>query len=518
MTSRRRLSLPLGLVLAAALVGSAPLPVLGADTTDPVVTPPVAIPKAGATVKARAIPVRVSWSASDGGSGIVKTALQVSVDGGSWAKVRLHSRTATHARVTLMPPHDAQFRARARDAAGNRSEWAYGETVRWQLARETDEGVETTPSWRAVTASGYLGDRALVSGEAGAELSLRFTGTQVAWIGRLRRSGGEARVYLDGAYRTTVSSAGAKAYRRILYTARWPEPGEHTITVRVSGTPGHPDVTVDGFVLGGDPPADPVLVGAGDIASCAYADDSRTAALLDRIPGRVFAAGDTAYPRGSTAQFRDCYGPTWGRWRLRTSPAIGNHEYKTASGGPYWDYFGARAGTRGDGWYAYDLGTWRIYTLNTNCDRVGCDAGSRQEQWLRADLAAHPRACVAAVMHQPLFSTGFHGDNPGVRPLWQALEDAGADVILAGHDHDYERFAPQMADGEPSASGIREFVVGTGGGELREFPGVKRDTTDVRNASTHGVLQLTLHEGWYAWAFVPVSGATFTDAGTATCH
>ncbi len=507
------------LLLGLALAGAAMLPptALAADVSAPIVTAPDAVPRTGATARSKAIPVRVSWTASDTGSGVARIALQVSIDGGSWAGVPLRSRTARNAAVSVMPPHDTRFRVRAKDAAGNRSAWAYGEPLRWLLWSERADGITTSGAWRSVSASAYLGDRALVSRQPGAELGYRFTGSRVAWIGRLRASGGSARVYVDGAYRTTISSAGHRAYREILFAASWPESGEHTITILVSGTPGHPDVTVDGFVLATEPPRDPVLVGAGDVASCAYTDDSRTAKLLDAIPGRVFVAGDTAYPSGSAAQFRRCYDPTWGRWMLRTSPAIGNHEYHTAGGGPYWDYFGARAGTRGDGWYAYDLGAWRIYTLNTNCDRVACGAGSRQEQWLRADLAANPRTCVAAVMHQPLFSSGYHGDNPAVRPLWVALADAGADVILAGHDHDYERFTPQAADGQASAAGIRQFVVGTGGGTLRPFARVHA-TSEVRNATTHGVLQLTLHNDSYDWAFVPVAGATFTDSGSASCH
>ena len=262
---------------------------------------------------------------------------------------------------------------------------------------------------------------------------------------------------------------------------------------------------------------DPVLVGAGDIADCHRSADARTADLIDGIAGRVFAAGDLAYPSGTARQFRDCYGPTWGRFRSRTSPAIGNHEYETAGARPYFDEFGAAAGARGKGWYAFDLGTWRIYVLNSNCGIVRCGRASAQGRWLRADLAANPRACVAAIWHHPLFSSGEHGDSVRSRRLWRPLAAAGADVVLNGHDHDYERFAPQTIDGDQSPDGMREFVVGTGGAPLRRFGHVAANSV-ARSAAAHGVLKLTLRSGGYAWTFVPVAGKTYADSGAAACH
>jgi hypothetical protein len=285
-----------------------------------------------------------------------------------------------------------------------------------------------------------------------------------------------------------------------------------TITSRGGG-----NTWVDGFVVVDAPAVDPVLVGAGDIALCGSSADNRTARLLDGIAGRVFAAGDTAYPSGTRAQFRDCYEPTWGRWRLRTSPVPGNHEYHTAGAAGYFGYFGSRAGTRGKGWYAYDLGTWRVYNLNANCSKVGCGPSSEQVRWLQADLAANPRACVAAVWHQPLFSSGEHGPSASVRTLWRTLDEAGADVVLNGHDHDYERFAAQDADGQADPAGMVEFVVGTGGADLRPFGTVLANSL-VRDHSTHGVLKLTLRPGGYAFEFVPVPGSTFRDRGTGTCR
>ena len=260
------------------------------------------------------------------------------------------------------------------------------------------------------------------------------------------------------------------------------------------------------------------VLAAGDIAGCDGNEDEKTARLIDSTPGTVLALGDNAYESGSASEYRRCYEPTWGRFRDRTKPAPGNHEYRTAGAAGYFGYFGPAAGDPTRGYYAFTLGAWRVYSLNSNCDHVGgCAAGSPQERWLRDDLAAHPSACILAYWHHPRFSSGIlHGSDPRTDGLWRALAAAGADVILSGHDHDYERFAPQDANGRPSASGIREFVVGTGGSGLRPF-GKVLPTSVVRNASTHGILELTLRPGGYDWSFVPVDGRSFHDAGTGTC-
>jgi hypothetical protein len=261
-----------------------------------------------------------------------------------------------------------------------------------------------------------------------------------------------------------------------------------------------------------------VLVGAGDIASCGLTGDTATANLISGIAGTVFTAGDNAYETGSTANFRDCYDPTWGRFADRIYPTAGNHEYETTGAAGYFSYFGARAGPAGKGWYAYDLGSWRIYALNSNCFVVGCAAGGEQEQWLRADLGAHPRECVLAYWHHPRFSSGQHGNNSEVLAIWNALYEAGAEVIVNGHDHDYERFRPQTPTAAANdAQGIRQFVVGTGGASLRSFATI-RANSEVRNSSTHGVLKLTLGLANYSWQFIPVAGKSFTDSGSGTCH
>jgi Calcineurin-like phosphoesterase len=504
-------------VLGLAWPTLAVTPALAADTTPPTLTAPVAVPQQGGTV-GTTNPFRVTWSGSDTGTGIAGYRLAVSVDGGTYASVTLASATSRSAIVGLRAPHEARLRVRAVDRAGNWSAWTYGTTFRVTRSSEAGAGVVAMGPWTVATSTAYLGGRALRSGTAGATVRFTFTGSQVAWIGSVGPGDGRADIYLDGTWARTVDTHRvATAHRRILYTARWPQGGTHTITIRVAGTAGHPTVVVDGFVVVDPPAADPVLVGAGDVASCGLTADSKTAALLDGIAGRVFVAGDVAYPSGTAAQFRDCYGPTWGRWRLRTSPVPGNHDYATAGAAPYFAYFGTRAGVKGQGWYAENLGTWRVYYLNANCTKVGCGSTSAQVAWLRADLAANPHACVAAVWHQPLFSSGQHGNNASVRPLWNVLQAAGAELVINGHDHDYERFAPQTSAGVASATGIREFVVGTGGAALRPFATVRANSV-VRNASTYGVLKLTLRAGGYDWRFVPVAGQAFADAGSATCH
>lgn len=261
-----------------------------------------------------------------------------------------------------------------------------------------------------------------------------------------------------------------------------------------------------------------VVVGAGDIASCSSRGDQQTANLLDGIGGTVFTAGDNAYARGTRWQFRHCYAVSWGRHLTRTRPSPGNHDYETAGAAGYFDYFGWRAGKRGQGWYAYDRGTWRIYALNSNCGEVGCTIGSRQQRWLAADLAAHPHQCVLAYWHHPRFSSGAHGNQVQVRGLWVTLYRAGADVIVNGHDHDYERFAPQSpSSAADPANGIREFVVGTGGKSLKGFDVIKPNS-QLRSTGTYGVLRMTLHPGSYDWKFQPEAGKSFTDAGTQACH
>jgi hypothetical protein len=261
------------------------------------------------------------------------------------------------------------------------------------------------------------------------------------------------------------------------------------------------------------------LVAAGDIAGCGHVGDTATAALVAATGGTVATLGDHAYNQGGAAQFANCYGPTWGRFKERTRPAVGNHEYRTAGATGYFNYFGDRAGPRGKGWYSYNLGSWHVVVLNSNCAKVGCGKGSEQERWLRADLAAHSQQCTLAYWHHPRFSSdNRHGNWAAVGPFWDALYEHGADLVLAGHAHTYERFAPQTPWGAADPDhGLRQFVVGTGGNGLYGFRGVKANS-QVRNADTFGVLKLDLRPRGYDWRFLPEAGKTFTDAGSGACH
>jgi acid phosphatase type 7 len=263
-----------------------------------------------------------------------------------------------------------------------------------------------------------------------------------------------------------------------------------------------------------------VLVGAGDVADCRDLSGAEaTAKLLEQIPGTVMVPGDLAYPDGSKENF-ECYDKTWGRVKSSTRPSPGNHEFHAAGATPYFDYFGPAAGDPKNGYYSYELGTWHIIVLNSECvDVGGCDAGSRQEKWLRADLAAHPVACTLAYWHKPLFSSGgAHGNDPEIKPIWQALYEANADVVVNGHDHDYERFKAQTPDGVADAvRGIREFVAGTGGKNHRPF-GPAKPNSEVRDATAFGVLKLTLKPNAYDWQFIPEAGKSFTDSGSGLCH
>src|SRR5256885_2260346 len=269
-----------------------------------------------------------------------------------------------------------------------------------------------------------------------------------------------------------------------------------------------------------------VLVGAGDIAGCSsLVGAAATAKLIEEIPGTVFAAGDLAYDRGTTEEFSKCYGTTWGKFKERTWPVPGNHEYNSPGGLPYFTYWGGRAGPQGKGYYSYDLGDWHIVALNTNCyvpGLGGCGTGSDQEKWLRGDLAGHPKSCIVAYGHHALFSSGLfktHAVHPELRDIWRDLYAAHADLMLAGHEHSYERFAPQDPDGHLDwKNGIREIVVGTGG-RSHDPLGLPLANSEKRNADSFGVLKLTLFPDRYKWEFIPVNGEEgFHDSGEGACH
>jgi hypothetical protein len=262
-----------------------------------------------------------------------------------------------------------------------------------------------------------------------------------------------------------------------------------------------------------------VLLAAGDIAGCNSLGDEATAALVDGQPGVVATLGDNAYPDGTPEQFARCYEPSWGRHKWRTRPSVGNHEYRTPGAAGYFGYFGAAAGEPGKGYYSYDLGSWHVVVLNSQCwEAGGCEEGSPQEQWLRADLAASAASCTLAYWHHARFSSGRIAQLEWTGPLWKALWRDGAEVILAGHDHIYERHARLAPSGDPTpAFGIRQFIVGTGGHSHAAIV-APRATSEVRNGDTYGILKLILRDGGYDWVFLPEAGRTFTDAGAEMCH
>jgi hypothetical protein len=291
------------------------------------------------------------------------------------------------------------------------------------------------------------------------------------------------------------------------------------------------------LAIGERPSEDPIVAAAGDIACDPKSPNRRDAVagtcvdratsdlLLSHDLDAVLTLGDNQYEHGTLAAFESSYDRTWGRLKAITHPVVGNHEYLTPGAAGYFDYFDGpgrpegRAGRRGEGWYSFDVGAWHVVALNSMCDEVGgCGPGSLQLEWLKADLAAHPAPCTLAYWHHPRFSSGVPGSNDRTDAFWRVLYDAGADLVLGGHSHDYERFAPQTPDAAfDGARGIRELVVGTGGKNNYPF-GLVRPNSEVRDDATSGVLLLTLHPDGYDWRFDPVPGDTLRDAGSGACH
>jgi hypothetical protein len=262
------------------------------------------------------------------------------------------------------------------------------------------------------------------------------------------------------------------------------------------------------------PPTEPVLVGAGDIAVCPGGAQAATAALLDQIGGTVFTTGDNVYGGPTLLKYTECYGLTWGRHLQRTRPVPGNHDYDPPGPLTYFAYFGDAAGPEGLGYYSYEISAWHVVALNS---QIPMGPGSAQYLWLQADLAASPARCTIAYFHYPLFSSSTNGPIAAVKDLWRLLHAAGADVVVNGNDHVYERFAPQDPDGRLDPSrGIRQFTVGTGGAELYGFR-TPAANSQVRG-SEYGVLKLTLQPAGYSWQFVPIAGGSLKDSGSDSCH
>lgn len=264
----------------------------------------------------------------------------------------------------------------------------------------------------------------------------------------------------------------------------------------------------------GTPPT-AVLLAAGDIAQCDLLGAALTTGLIERQAGTVLALGDLAYPRGTAADFARCYEPTWGHFKSRTLPVPGNHDYKIPGAAAYFAYFGARAGKPGKGYYSVDLPGWHIVALNSNIDS-GPD--SEQLKWLQTDLAGNRQSCILAFWHHPRFTSGYHGDTAGVAAMWETLYASGAGIVLSGHEHNYERFAPLDAKGNPDERrGIRSFVVGTGGAKPYDLIRARHEHSEAWYGQGWGVLRLRLYPGRYEWEFLPAGSGTFRDAGAGEC-
>jgi len=257
------------------------------------------------------------------------------------------------------------------------------------------------------------------------------------------------------------------------------------------------------------------VIAVGDIATCEAESDSSTAALIEDLEGTLITLGDNVYEFGSDENYANCYDPVYGQFKDRTRPAPGNHDVREDGGAAYYRYCGDAAGNPNEGWYSFDVGAWHLIGLNSNCDRVGCGAGSPQEQWLRNDLANNDSQCTLAYWHHARFSSGPHGDIGNVADLWRALDEADADLVLAGHDHIYERFAAQAADGTTDPNGLVEITVGTGGAVHHETNRVAPNS-ELAITDAYGVLVLTLHPDSWDWSFLETDGSE-GDAGSASC-
>jgi hypothetical protein len=292
-----------------------------------------------------------------------------------------------------------------------------------------------------------------------------------------------------------------------------PSPITSTSTTTTTTTTVPPTTTVPATTTVARPTVS--MVAAGDIGMCGYKEPWDTAAIVDGIPGVIALLGDLAYMNGTESDFMNCFHPPWGRHVPRSRPVPGNHEYTSLSGNaaPYFSYFGAAAGTPGQGYYTYEVGEWLAIAINSN---IQTGDGSAQVAWLRGVLATSRHRCTLAYWHHPLFSSSTGGNNGHMRAIWSILDAAGVEFVMNGHDHVYERFAPQDANGRYSADGIREFVVGTGGAYLYDFRTIQANS-EVRGQA-HGVLRLTLRPDAYDWEFVPTAAYAFRDMGTGQCY
>ncbi len=507
---------------AIYVIAASGLPAAAVAGGGPSVTPPSSAFELLGQLTSAGIPLKVTWPAgAPNGAPIARYQLQKSIDQGPWSQVALAKPLNRSVIVRARPWTLIQFRLRAVDTANVASEWAEGAAQWLSFAQEAESPMVFSAGWQLVQDSAAYGGRRAVTRKPSETATFSFLGRQVAWVARLGPDRGTATVSSDLGTTTVHLRRSNASSRRIVFRATWPSNATHDFSIATSGA--DKAVDIDAFLMLSDPP-EGQLVGAGDISTCTNDHDAETAALVTAVldnnaAATAFTLGDNVYSTGTAANFANCYDPTWGAFKARTRPTPGNHDYQNNPGaGPYYAYFGANAGPAGRGWYRYDAGTWRVYSLNSECAPTSACA-AEQLAWLKSDLANQPHRCVLAMWHRPRVSTGPHGTSMRMNAAFTALYDAGADVVVAGHDHGYQRFAPanpsRVAD---STRGIREFVAGTGGAELYEWK-TENSLLETRGNVSFGVLRLDLHPGSYSWEFIAVPGPTgYTDSGTTACH
>jgi chitodextrinase len=463
--------------------GSTPAPPPpSTDTSAP--TAPTGLAATGATTSS----ISVSWNASTDNVGV--TGYGVYRDGtlvGSTAQ-RTHTLAGLACGTSYVITVDAY------DAAGNRSPKSSPLTVATSACPVSDTQAPSTPGSLRVTGAT---DTSVATAWNASSDNVGVTGYNVYRNGNFVATTSAASYNFTG-----LSCATSYTFAVEAYDAAGNKSSRATLTAATAACPPPPSGS------------DPVIAIAGDISGSG-SGDSATAALLDSLnPTAVLTAGDNAYPDGTLSEYNSYYEPTWGRHKSKTYPSPGNHEYHTSGASGYFSYFGARAGPSGKGFYSYNVGAWHLIALNSEISR---GSSSEQVTWLKNDLASTTAKCVMAYWHKPRFTAGNYSDDSSFQPFWDALYAANADVVISGHDHNYQRYVPMTPTGaRDDVRGIREFVVGTGG---RSHYGLRADSRRVVGDSTsYGVLKLTLRASGYDWQFIPEAGRTFTDSGTGACH
>ena len=482
----------------------------------PRLSPPIVrfVPGGAATTKS--VPVTIRWAPAPGSGSISRYRLRVTRSGGPWRDIQLDSPRSRSAGYRLAFGAAYRFAVTATGPAGSTTRVSL--PVKAELLNERTPGIAYRGRWTTATNAGYLGGHVRTTVEPGASAIWTGSALGVAIVATRGPGRGIGDVWLDGSTTGSVRlTATRNAYRRVVAVESFTTESVHAVGLAAHGGP-IPRIDLDGVVVLRSVAPTP-LIAVGDVADCESDGDEQTASLAGNLSGPIALIGDLAYPTGSAADFGDCFNPSWGPLMSRVHPVPGNHEYLTPDAADYFAYFGSRAGVAGQGWYAYRVGSWDVYALNSNCAEIGgCGPKSTQYRWLKSALAAHPRACLLAYWHHPRFSSGAHGSGASMASLWSLLAAHGADVVVAGHDHDYERLAPSNPAGQPAVDGIRGFVAGTGGAALRPFTRAPLEITQFRQDTRWGLLSLSLGLGSYGWQFIEADSGAVLDAGTSRCH